>query len=681
MNLARFAANRKKTRKKKPTYKKLVGIVRRIADNAVPAVSSSFVSAVALLSRYTDLDRLTAAVGSGVVGDVEAAVAAERLGAILAADPTFENALYRTTALAGKATAEVTTVVAGMEFIFNATHPNVTMFARTQGAALVVDISEEAREAIRIITAVASDFGLSVDQQARSIREVVGLPPGWVTAPLNFAEELRQGRVDASRLHSNPMNRSQSARARQHRNVVASLRAGIAKGKHLDETWVAAQQSAYADRLLSRRALNIARTETLHAAHFGQNESWQQAIDGGVLPATSRRFWVVTVDERLSHSHAMIPGLNRQGRKMGEMFRTPEGPFMYPPIRTNCRCGVVLLPNAAVQPDIVDLTDEEVLALPSAAYTPRDVEGIDTQKRYSRNGKYTAERTRLHDAIVAKHLAGFTPVKDPRMVVMGGGPASGKSVMQARLSGLDNHVHVDGDNIKSMLPEYGEGAKLGDPNIAAFTHEEASDIAKRIIREGTAGSYNILNDGTGDGSFDDLARKVQTYRARGHRLVANYITVDTETAIERARARGLQTGRFVPERAIREIHRAVSGLLPRAMDVGLFDELTLWDNNGSDIFQIATSQGGNVVVINEAAWERFLAKAALPVVQRRMNTNQAQPRILTEDVVRDMVIDLTLGVVADQPDPYLREVQDELKQEIADIKEKGGVVYIPPELP
>ena len=62
----------------------------------------------------------------------------------------------------------------------------------------------------------------------------------------------------------------------------------------------------------------------------------------GVLPQDSRRFWIVTPDEKLSEAHAQIPAMNPDGRGMEEVFDTTEGPFMFPPSRPACRCGIGL---------------------------------------------------------------------------------------------------------------------------------------------------------------------------------------------------------------------------------------------------------------------------------------------------------------------------------------------------
>lgn len=258
------------------------------------------------------------------------------------------------------------------------------------------------------------------------------------------------------------------------------------------------------------------------------------------------------------------------------------------------------------------LTDAEILARPSSAYVPARPGEFETINRYTTaGGQLTPERQQLHDAITRQHFLNTTPVADPTVYMMGGGPASGKSVMLAGLRTPSNAIDVDADHIKTLLPEFREGVASGDTRISTQVHEESSALAKEITAQAASGRYNIIIDGTGDSSYENLARKVAGWRVGGARVVANYITVDTDTAIERAAARGLKTGRNVPEDFIREVHRSVSNVVPEALRNGLFDEFTLWDNNGAAgaATKIARYADGRLTILNESLWQRFLDKA------------------------------------------------------------------------
>ncbi len=212
---------------------------------------------------------------------------------------------------------------------FNAAHPDVIQFARQHAAEAVVGVAKETKRVIAEVIARGAERGLTVVEQARAIREVVGLPPNWAQAPALRADELRAGQTAAATA------RRLSAATKQQ------IRAAIRTGKVTD-AFVRKVQDEYTASLINRRALTIARTESIRVAHHGLQEGWRQAQAQGVLPPSTRKFWIVTPDERLSPEHARIPSMNPKGRKIEEAFVTTEGLHMYPPSRPNCRCGVAL---------------------------------------------------------------------------------------------------------------------------------------------------------------------------------------------------------------------------------------------------------------------------------------------------------------------------------------------------
>jgi predicted ABC-type ATPase len=244
-------------------------------------------------------------------------------------------------------------------------------------------------------------------------------------------------------------------------------------------------------------------------------------------------------------------------------------------------------------------------------YPPANPNGLDTQQRYKRaDGTYTPERQALHNQIEREMIGDALPVDNPTGYIIGGGWAAGKSTIlqTGEVDIPKNHIRSDGDANKLLLPEY--QAQVGkDPHISGYVHEESSDIAKRMTTLAANGHYNVVLDGTGDGTYESLAKKVAVMRAGGLRVEANYVTVDTATAIKRAKERGEKTGRHVPEEGLRAVHKEVSRILPRAMAEGLFDKATLWDTNGGRPRKVATSIGKNVEIHNQSLWLRFVAKA------------------------------------------------------------------------
>lgn len=225
--------------------------------------------------------------------------------------------------------------------------------------------------------------------------------------------------------------------------------------------------------------------------------------------------------------------------------------------------------------------------------------------------RFNAERQALHDQIVTDLTAGKPSQAEPRYVMMGGGPAAGKSSILGKdgvdVPGEADSVHVDSDGIKGKLPEYQAMTAAKDPSAAAFSHEESSFLAKRVQATAFANSQDVVLDGTGDSSPDSVRKKISAARASGYSVEANYVTIDTDEAVARATARAAKTGRVVPETVIRSTHASVSRVFPEI--AGDFDSITLFDNNGSTAKLIARGGKGALEILDAPAYAAFLAKA------------------------------------------------------------------------
>jgi predicted ABC-type ATPase len=257
-------------------------------------------------------------------------------------------------------------------------------------------------------------------------------------------------------------------------------------------------------------------------------------------------------------------------------------------------------------------THRAVLARTASEYHIPNPEGHDTQSRFrGADGHYTKQRQELHRAIISTLAEGAKPSREPTVLMTGGGSASGKgSLLSSGVFGrLEQAMHIDSDHIKAHLPEYHEALKANNAAAAAFVHEESSDVSAGAIAHGAHQGFNMVYDSVGDGGIEKLAKKIGQLRAGGHKIVAHYVTVDTEEAVRRSHARGQKSGRFVPEEHIRNLHASVSRVVPEAIKRGLYDHLTVWDNNGREPQKIATAHGKKLTIHDPAAWQRFLDKA------------------------------------------------------------------------
>lgn len=242
------------------------------------------------------------------------------------------------------------------------------------------------------------------------------------------------------------------------------------------------------------------------------------------------------------------------------------------------------------------------------------------EKYLDENGNLTPEREAVHKQIIDDLLAGKVPVKgQATMTMLGGGPASGKSsVMNPDTSKDPNAVTVDPDAIKKMLPGFAEMAKAS-PNAAAYYHEESSALAKRFSEVAYKENYNVVYDGTGDGSPNSVQKKIDGARANGYRVEAKYVSIDTEEAVRRnqkryddAVAKG-ETPRLPPVEMVIATHTKCTDIsVAKASE---FDHIEIWDNNGARGQQKLIATGGNgsglkVVSGQEASFDRYLSKGA-----------------------------------------------------------------------
>lgn len=254
----------------------------------------------------------------------------------------------------------------------------------------------------------------------------------------------------------------------------------------------------------------------------------------------------------------------------------------------------------------------DVTKLKPSDFTPTNPAAKDSLTRFTRpDGSLDPRRKALHSMIVDSVLKGGVPnQRQPEFVMLGGGPASGKSTaLKAGVRVPPGGVTINSDDIKAMLPEF-HGGDPNDKGRAAFVHEESSAIAKEAMNKAIAQKMHVTLDGTGDSSIEKVLAKSSAFRAHGYKVVGEYVTADLDKAIERSNARGQKTGRYVPEDVIRAVHRSVSNVLPQAVHEGAFDEMRLWDTNDGPPKMIASYDGKKLTVHDAAAYDKFLAKGA-----------------------------------------------------------------------
>lgn len=175
-------------------------------------------------------------------------------------------------------------------------------WARLHSADLITAIRQHQRDAVRELVeeANASEGGITPQELARRVREIVGLRPDQVRAVRRFRQRLQDA--------------------------------------HVPPADVARRSTRYAESQRRSRARTIARTELIFAASGGQQMVWEEAVRSGQLSARRMgKVWIVTDDERLEAQCEALDGVVVPIR---EDF-VPG--VKHPPLHPNCRCSMGLV--------------------------------------------------------------------------------------------------------------------------------------------------------------------------------------------------------------------------------------------------------------------------------------------------------------------------------------------------
>lgn len=278
-------------------------LMHRVADDEYPRAHAAVMKVLREVRAEIKEDLLLQGVSAR---DVESALRAVNLTAMEdELREAFRGMNSRAISRAGDIAAVELGKAIPVSFVFDATDERVVAAAEGNAAELVTRVSAETRLAIREEIVRGLQQGVQPLDHSKRIQSVVGL-------------------------------------TRKHAAAVNNLRLKLME-EGLSPKEIAKQIERKRLKLLRWRARNIARTETMMAAHIGQNQGWGQAMRSGVIPSTSTRKWIVTPDERAEEFCLSIPDLNSEGVGIEQPFNTPAGPVAYPPAHPQCRCSVELI--------------------------------------------------------------------------------------------------------------------------------------------------------------------------------------------------------------------------------------------------------------------------------------------------------------------------------------------------
>jgi predicted ABC-type ATPase len=325
-------------------------------------------------------------------------------------------------------------------------------------------------------------------------------------------------------------------------------------------------------------------------------------------------------------------GINRlAGMTNGKL--QDEG-FSLPPAHPRCRCVVSMIGSVPIsqitgfkrrpvgrKPPIKTQPSTGPVPISQPLRSQRLAESTEDMWRKSDGAWLPGRVNEVHDPAIADLFRGKRRVpsnQTPEFHMMGGGSGAGKGtvIRKGMVKVKKRTVSIDADEMKKTLPEYQQMTKAGDTKAAAFAHRESSYLTDRAMRQGFAERYDVLLDGTGDGSLAKLTGRIQPARDAGYNVVADYVTIPTDVAVNRAMERAIMSGRVVPEAQIRMIHRDVSRTLKEAVDRKIFDKVRLWDNSGANPILVMEQRGGVTKILRPDLWDDFLRKADEDIARR-----------------------------------------------------------------
>jgi len=317
--------------------------VTAVAARMEPKVRKSFLTAVEKLKGSVRMGQLRTAL---LRSDVNAVF--QILGLAEAVQQTFEGmgftpeelsmqeAIAQTFQDGANAAMKKLPKKIGTDVRFDLMNPKSVEILRAYEFELIRDITQETVEGIRDVVLRAFQEGGHPYEQAREIRDVIGLTARQEQAVDNFRRALESGVPQ-------DMRRALERELRDHRFDPTLLRA-LSSEQRLPRARIDQMVARYRERYLKHRAEVIARTETIRAANLGQQALWRQAVDQGLIPPGAERVWITAGDERTCDFCGPLDGMTVG---LEDYFSSAANNRSYttltPPLHPQCRCSLGLV--------------------------------------------------------------------------------------------------------------------------------------------------------------------------------------------------------------------------------------------------------------------------------------------------------------------------------------------------
>jgi len=223
----------------------------------------------------------------------------------------------------------------GIELSFDFLNPRSEALLTTATFELIREMSLETRRSLVAVVRLAFQEGGSPFAQARDIRSQIGLTQRQALAVSNFRKMLEQGDSQSLRTALN--------RALRDRRFDATILRAARDQIRIPQKRINRMVERYYERSLKARSEAIARTETLRYTNLGQQETWLQAEEQGLLSEAKTRRVMILAPQPCPQVCIPAAIMNADGVGLKDPFLTPLGPIMNMPFHTHCRCSQGLI--------------------------------------------------------------------------------------------------------------------------------------------------------------------------------------------------------------------------------------------------------------------------------------------------------------------------------------------------
>lgn len=204
--------------------------------------------------------------------------------------------------------------------MFDHLNPDVITAIRDLETKVVTTLKDDIRETVKAYIENGLRDGVNPRAISRDLRSIIGLAPNQEQAVSNFERALRG---------ENP-NASPTDYALRDKRFDRLL----AKADELTEKQIETMTAAYRRKMLAFNAETNARTASLDAMKVGQQLSWRNAVEKGIVSGGSlTKRWSGVLDDRERPEH-----LAMQGETVGWDDDYSNGEYTPGDSTFNCRC-------------------------------------------------------------------------------------------------------------------------------------------------------------------------------------------------------------------------------------------------------------------------------------------------------------------------------------------------------